>query len=202
MVKSADQDSSSLEERKRELRRVMLSRRDGITLEVARAIGDLISEALAADDRYRKAHSLAVYAASGGEPDLQSLFELGVESGKRVLLPRCGEDRLLSFHAVGRWSELEVGRFGLLEPSPESQSVDVGVVDLLVVPCVAVDRSGGRLGRGGGWYDRSLSANRGRPGCVVAAVHEFQIVERVPRGSGDRIVDAIVTASGFDLITQ
>lgn len=202
MVDRAGGDSSSLEQRKQDLRRLMRSRRDGIPLDLARSVGDRISEALASDGRYVRARSLAIYAASGGEPDLQTLFVLAVESGRKVLLPRCGADGVLSFRAVSRWSELVVGRFALLEPPETSPAFDLEAVDLLVVPCVAVDRSGGRLGRGGGWYDRSLAASRRRPACVAAAVHAFQIVETVPRGPDDRTVDVIVSESGCDPIAR
>ncbi len=203
MAKRAeDQYSPSIEERKRALRLAMLSRRESISPEAARSVGDRISEALAGDDRYRRARSLALYAASGGEPDVQSLFALATGSGRKVLLPRCRDDRVLSFHAINRWSDLEVGRFGVLEPHRDNPWVDVATIDLIVVPCVAVDRYGGRLGRGGGWYDRSLPGIEDGVACVVAAVHAFQVVDRVPCGPEDRFVDGIVTESGFDPITR
>jgi 5-formyltetrahydrofolate cyclo-ligase len=90
-----------------------------------------------------------------------------------------------------------VGRYGLLEPVESAPIVEIDSIGLVLVPCVAVDPMGGRLGRGAGWYDRALRDAGSRKTHVIASVHSFQIVGLVPTCPGDRSVDAIVSESGL-----
>lgn len=197
MAHGADTELRTIERRKRELRRQMRSRRELTSPELVRDVGNRISDLVAEDRRFQHSRTIAIYAAAGGEPDLRRLFDLGTNRGKTVALPRCGDGGVLSFHAVARWCDLVVGNHRLLEPDEAEPAVEVESIGLLLVPCVAVDRAGGRLGRGGGWYDRTLREARPRTAAVIAAVHFFQIVDRVPRGPGDHPVDAIVSESGL-----
>lgn len=96
-----------------------------------------------------------------------------------------------------RWRELCPGRFGVLEPPAGAPEEAPAVGDAVVVPGVAFDRAGGRLGRGGGHYDRAFPP--GAPGAplLVGFAHAFQLVECVPSDSHDRRMDAIVTERGM-----
>jgi len=197
MAYGADTDSRTIELRKRELRGEMRARRKLISAAMVREVGNRISDVVAEDRRFRQARTVAIYAASDGEPDIRRLFDLGSSLGKTMLLPRCRDGGSLSFHAVARFADLVVGSHGLLEPSEAVPAVDIDSIEFVVVPGVAVDQMGGRLGRGGGWYDRTLRDAGSRKAVVVGAVHSFQIVDRVPMSSGDRSVDAIVSESGL-----
>jgi 5-formyltetrahydrofolate cyclo-ligase len=88
------------------------------------------------------------------------------------------------------------GRFGILEPvGPKLGPTAIGTAEVVVVPALAVDRGGTRLGRGGGWYDRAL--RHARPGAVVVAVvFDGEVVDRLPALDHDRPVTAVVTPSG------
>jgi 5-formyltetrahydrofolate cyclo-ligase len=183
----------ALQARKQALRETVLARRSALPADVPGRVGRCITERVTQCPGYRAADRIALYAAQGGEPDLRPLFEEARAAGKRVALPRCAPGRRLAFHVVTRWDDLVPGRYGLLEPSAEAQVVPTAELDWVLVPAVAVDRAGGRLGRGGGWYDRSfpaVPAGQGLPDrpVLLAAVHAFQVVERVPRGPFDRPV--------------
>jgi len=218
MASPSQPDPAGIAAAKSTLRLEMIARREAVTGEAARAAGDRIADRLAATSAFHHARRVALYAAGGGEPELRSLFERGREAGKAMLLPRCLPGRRLAFHVVDRWSALRPGRYGLLEPAEDTPATAVEALDLVVLPAVAVDPQGVRLGRGGGWYDRSLPAGgptgtagigtqdapeggsgrvevaSARDGPVLlAAVHDFQVVERVPRGPHDRLVDGWAT---------
>jgi 5-formyltetrahydrofolate cyclo-ligase len=91
---------------------------------------------------------------------------------------------------------LAPGRFGLLEPvGPRLGATAIGAAEVVVVPAVAVDRDGTRLGRGGGYYDRALRLAR-PDAVVVALVYDDELVDRLPRLEHDRPVTAVVTPSG------
>jgi len=116
--------------------------------------------------------------------------------GGRVVLPRVDRNASprLRFHEV-QTEELRFGAFGLLEPDAGSPEVPLAEIDLIVVPGLAFDEGGRRVGWGGGYYDelaRCLSPASSRP-CLAGLAYDFQIVDRCPAGAADRGVDVVVT---------
>ncbi len=96
-----------------------------------------------------------------------------------------------------RWSDLVSGPTGLLEPPAGAPEEVPAAGDAAVVPGVAFDRTGARLGRGGGFYDRAFPPGAADAPLLVGFAHSFQVVERVPCESHDRRMDAIVTENGM-----
>ena len=104
------------------------------------------------------------------------------ESGGTVVYPRVTAERpRLRFHRILDDGELELGAFGILEPSPSSPEVRIEALDVVLVPGLAFDLEGRRLGYGGGYYDEVAALLRaaGR-GFLVGVGFDFQIVERCP----------------------
>lgn len=141
------------------------------------------------------AHTIAAYAALPEEPDLAPLVRAAWASGKRVVLPIVAER-----HAPLRWREhtpdvtLIRGSFRVPVPPPTSAEVAAADVALVVVPALAVDPRGYRVGYGGGYYDRSLAE---MPDAVrVWLGQPEQQVARVPVESTDAPVHWLVTRSG------
>jgi 5-formyltetrahydrofolate cyclo-ligase len=167
----------------------MLERRRAIPRAKALAAGEAVARRVAELPEFVSARSVAVYAALPDELPSRALFELARGSGKRTLLPRMRADQL-EFAAVRSWEDLRPGRYGVLAPPPEAPS---GEPDLVLVPGVAFDRCGRRLGRGGGHYDRALAAGRGRAPVLIGVAYEMQLVDEVPHGVRDRAVDVLVT---------
>jgi 5-formyltetrahydrofolate cyclo-ligase len=117
---------------------------------------------------------------------------------KRVAIPWCEGDHLLLFH-LREMSDLEEGAFGILEPKRElrqlaSRRVAPGEIDLALVPGVAFDRQGNRLGHGAGYYDRLL-AELSPNACLIGLAYECQLVEAIPREPHDVSMDLVVTES-------
>ena len=94
---------------------------------------------------------------------------------------------------VERWQELTSGAFGVLEPAAASRAEGFGSADLVVVPGVAFDASGNRLGRGKAYYDRTFPPGSATSPVLIGYGYEFQLVDRVPHTERDRRLDAIVT---------
>ncbi|GAB3201098.1 hypothetical protein GCM10027261_34760 [Geodermatophilus arenarius] len=138
---------------------------------------------------------LAAFVPDETEPGHGRLPAVFTQLGTRVLLPVVPDSG-----AELRWAvdtgRLAPGRFGLLEPvGPRLGPTALGTAEVVVVPALAVDRTGVRLGRGGGYYDRALQ--HARPGAVVAAlVFDDELVDRLPALEHDRPVTAVVTPSG------
>ena len=150
------------------------------------------------------AHSLALgggarvvtaYAAVGSEPPTRPLLEALVERGVRVLLPVVAADGALQWGDLVEWAQLEESASGLLEPAATAGATAAArSADLALVPAVAVDRTGHRLGRGGGYFDRWLAD--ARPARVVAVVYDDEVLPAVPHEPHDQRVDAALTPSG------
>src|SRR3954447_13313901 len=139
--------------------------------------------------------TLAAYVPEETEPGAGRLPAAYTQLGARVLLPIVPADGRELIWAVDT-GRLAPGRFGLLEPvGPRLGPTAIGAADVVVVPALAMDRQGIRLGRGGGYYDRALQ--HVRPGAVVVAlVFDDEFVDLLPALEHDRRVDAVVTPSG------
>ena len=132
------------------------------------------------------------YHATAEEADpagaLSALSALGV----RVAMPRVAGPGELGLHWVDEASELAPGAYGILEPSESAPSVHIGDIDAAIVPGLAFDSSGSRLGFGGGYYDRLLPLlPHGTP--TIGLAFDEQVVESVPVGPGDAAVAIVVT---------
>jgi 5-formyltetrahydrofolate cyclo-ligase len=143
-------------------------------------------------DAFNDARSIALYKAIAGEVDLETLFSACWDLGKRTAIP--------VFNAALNAYELAhiepetryiTGHYGIREPANPSMRPQEPV-DLIIVPGVAFDTKGNRLGRGGGYYDRILA---GFLGIKAAAAFEFQLFPDIPHEAGDIPVDCIVTES-------
>lgn len=120
-------------------------------------------------------------------PALQVLVDLGVT----VAYPRIAGPGALTLHVVRSDRDLEVGRFGIRQPTMSSPSVDSAEVDLVIVPGLAFDPSGRRIGYGGGYYDRLLL--RTPSASCVGYAFENQLLGDLPHAEHDILMDVIVT---------
>ena len=137
------------------------------------------------------ARSVMVYGASPEEADPAPLEDALRERGIRVAYPRIIDSSRMAIHWVAGRPELEVGPFGLLQPPSSAPEAPLSQLDAIVVPGVAFDLAGNRLGFGGGYYDLLL-AESGAP-FTVGIAYEEQLVGLVPHDQRDRPVDALVT---------
>ena len=143
----------------------------------------------------RDAHEYAarLYAAVRGELSTRPLFDAILAAGKAALLPvmDAGSQRL-SFQRVRAWEELRGGERPVPEPVG-GVAETLGPDDLIVVPGLAFDREGHRLGTGGGWFDRTFPPGVDGGPILVGYCFEAQMVGEVPHGAGDRSMDLVVT---------
>lgn len=150
-----------------------------------------LAEIALSDVRVRRAATVAAYVSVGSEPGTGPLLDALVASGKRVLLPILRRDNDLDWGVHD--GTLVAARRGLLEPVGPGLGTDaIASADVVLVPGLAADREGRRLGRGGGSYDRALT--RIVAGTWVAVVlFDQEIVTRVPTDPHDKVVDAAIT---------
>lgn len=155
----------------------------------SRAVADL----LVATTEVRRAATVAAYVSVGREPGTGALLDALTAAGKRVILPLLQPDNDLDWATYRGPDELVPARRGLLEPvTPALGPEAVATADVVVVPGLAVDRTGLRLGRGGGSYDRALGrVPVGTFTCVV--LNDDEVLDAVPAAPHDRRVTAAAT---------
>ena len=128
---------------------------------------------------YREAETVFFYQAIGNEVSLDLLIEDAYAQGKRVLFPVCEGRGQMRAYQVHHNAQLRTGRYGITEPDPERcEEIPPDKIDLVIVPGVAFDRQGNRLGRGAGYYDRFLA--KASKAVRVGVGYSEQIVEEVP----------------------
>ncbi len=142
---------------------------------------------------FREAQTVAGFMPLRQEADITPLLEAVLADGRRLCLPRTerGVMRLLEVRSL---SGLTKGAFGIREPPAGAAEVPPEQLDLILVPCAALDRSLYRLGKGGGYYDRLLAES---PALTLAPLLRGQWVERVPREPHDQPVQYAVDAEGL-----
>ncbi len=140
-------------------------------------------------DAYKTAKTLLLYAATGSEVDLSPLFEQAKKDGIPCAFPRCIADGIMEFYYVNSLSELQKGAYGIMEPQTDRPVSDFRGA-LMLVPALAYDKEGYRLGHGGGYYDRFLAAH---PVFAVGVAYSACAADRLPRGEFDKAVSIIVT---------
>jgi 5-formyltetrahydrofolate cyclo-ligase len=139
--------------------------------------------------------TLAAYVPEATEPGAGRLPAAYTQLGARVLLPIMPADGRELAWAVDT-GRLAAGRFGVLEPvGPRLGPTAIGAAEVVVVPALAVDRRGVRLGRGRGYYDRTLLHAR-EDAVLVAPLFDDELVDELPVEDHDRRVTAVVTPSG------
>jgi 5-formyltetrahydrofolate cyclo-ligase len=152
---------------------------------------------LAAQPGFRRAPRVALYADLSGEVAMRPLFESLRRAGRRCLFPRLAAGTRLEFAAVAHWDDLVSARFGLREPAANAPAERPGPSDWVLVPGLAFDAAGNRLGRGAGYYDRTFPPGDAAAPCLVGVARAERVLESVPCDSHDRAMDAIVTERAF-----
>jgi 5-formyltetrahydrofolate cyclo-ligase len=140
---------------------------------------------------------VAVYRASGNEMDPRPLAEAMIKLGWRMALPACeAADAPVVFRAFKPGDRLAPDNANIAAPLDSAPQV---LPDIIIAPLLAFDRHGGRLGQGGGYYDRTIEALRATawPPAFVGLAYAGQEVERVPIDRHDQKLDAILTESGY-----
>ena len=181
------------------LRRSLLKARQAIPPHLWQHKSHRICQHLAQWPQFRQARTILAYCSFRNEPDLSPLLVQHRSWG----LPRC-EDKFLIWHrwyAACDWP-LQTGAYGIMEPDPSSPRVDPDRVDLILVPAVACDVKGYRLGYGGGFYDRMLSHPRWANKRTIGIVFECARLPQVPRDDWDQPLHGLCTESGLFLARQ
>jgi 5-formyltetrahydrofolate cyclo-ligase len=169
----------------------MLAQRRAFPLQEQARASQQIQQSLASRPEFAVARVLALYSPIHGEVDTTWLRQLAMATGKTVLLPVMTAEALL-FRELRSNDDLVPGAFGIMEPTAACPVRQPAEADLLVVPGVAFDLAGRRLGYGKGCYDRALHRLE-NSGKLVAIAYDFQVLDEIVGESHDVQMDLIIT---------
>ena len=188
-------DSPTTAELKNDMRKNLKARRLSATYDPELAEG--LNQHLAELCLLTSARRIACYLPAGNEPDTELFIDWALDNDIEVLLPVAKKDGSLDWVIFD--GETSEGIFGFAEAA--GPTVAPLNVDLAIIPALAVDQTGQRLGKGKGYYDRALLHFEPRP-KIVAVVFDEELVERVPVEPHDHPVDAVVTPSSMTSFTD
>lgn len=144
---------------------------------------------------YQDADTVFCFVGTAREIDTRPILTDALARGKRLCLPLCAaEPGIMELRVVSSLDELVPGTYGILEPPASCLILTPDEVEFAVLPCLCCDRAGRRLGQGGGYYDRFLSAYRG---SAVLLCRERLLREEIPVEPHDMPIPWVVTENGL-----
>ena len=172
---------------KTELRKEFLKRRESLSEKEAKERSALVIQKLRNDPYFKKAGTVLVYVSKGKEIFTHDLIQ-ETSKEKLVLVPRLREKRLEAVRFTS-FNDMANGDFGVLEPK-SGEAFDINKIDLVVLPGLAFDKHGYRLGYGLGYFDQFLKAYQGRK---IALAYDFQLTKTLPHDEWDVRVDEVIS---------
>lgn len=189
----ADRSNPELRQRaKQALRNQMRMVRNALPQSACEARSLEILKRLLSLAELQGAATVLAFASIRKEVRTQAIIDAASSAGKRIALPRVhGEE--LRLHLVDSESRLAPGAFSVPEPAEDDESIEPGEIDFALIPALAVDPRGYRIGYGGGYYDRLIP--RLSNACTCAVAYDFQLISEVPEQPFDVSVDLVITDS-------
>lgn len=182
---------------KTQLRQDLLKKRRALPLKQWQEKSDCLCRHLQTCPLYQQAKTILAYFSVHQEPDLRSLFNPSKIWG----FPRCVENSLI-WHQWQVNQPLNRGKYGILEPYEDYPLLTPNSVDLILVPAVACDRRGYRLGYGGGYYDRLFSHNDWKSIPTLGIIFDFAYLSKLPTDPWDCSLKGLCTEKQWQLFEK
>ena len=188
--------ATKIQQRKKLLRQQYLAQRKQITSEQWIRYSQIICSHLANSSLIQQGQVILSYLSFNQEPDLSLLHQ---NCEYTWGLPRC-QGKNLVWHQYQPEDKLIKGMYGIDEPHPDSSKIAPNQVDLILIPAIAIDRCGNRLGYGGGYYDRLLSQKPWQDITTIGIIFSFAYVAQLETESWDQPLDYVCTELGLEKI--
>lgn len=177
---------------KRDIRKQILSLRKGLSKEVREEKSENICRRLYQMESLQQAKVVYGYMPIRGEVDIRPLLQRLLKEGKELALPRVCGDRM-DFYQIVSFQDLEEGSFHVLEPKEYCRKI--GADGFMLVPGVAFDKRGGRIGYGKGYYDKYFASHKQKL-QKFGIGYTIQIIDTIPTTSLDMPLDGLVSEEG------
>ncbi len=178
------------QEEKQALRKTLRALTDALSEEYIARSDRAIEKNVLTLNTWKQAKTVFIYISVGREPDTHDLLQAALSEGKTLAVPLTHADGVMDAHVITTFDDLRPGRLNIPEPGADAPILEPDQIDLIIVPCIAADRQGLRLGHGGGYYDRYLVMVKCPTVCLC---REKLIQKTLPHDAYDIPVDIVVT---------
>ncbi len=176
---------------KKLLRKALLQKRKEISKEKKSIYDKQISEKIIQSDYFKKANQVLVFASTEDEFDTRYIIERCRLEYKRVFYPICLDNNgKMEFRKADSVGDLEFGMYNILEPKSTCKIYEAQYNDIIIVPCLSVDKSGYRIGYGKGYYDRFL---KNFHGLSICPCYKEMMTDKLPTDETDMKIKVLVT---------
>ena len=175
---------------KNKLRKTFIERRINLDLNFVKVNSDKIKDNLFNLDKFNRAKKIAIYFSKENEVSTKDIIHSMLMINKEVFLPRVDGDKI-DFKRINSLNDVAIGRFNIMEPNKRCASIDPNKLDMIIVPCVAVDKNGNRIGMGAGFYDRFFSDYKTIKSVCLA--YDFQLIDEIKADKHDKKIGVIIT---------
>lgn len=174
-----------------------MEKRDSVDVEIKRAWDKSIYDNLVNSEVYKNAKVIFSFVSFKSEVDTHQIIKHALNEKKILCIPKIdSKEKGIEIYKINSLSELIIGYHKILEPPANAPRVDSSTIDLILMPGVAFDLHGGRIGYGAGFYDRFLSEMDKKVSKIALAYH-FQLLENIPMEQHDVRIDGIITNEDF-----
>ena len=178
---------------KREIRQRIITLRNNLTKDEFNKANLIITKKIIKSDIYKEAKSIFIYVSYGSEVGTIEIINDALASNKEVYVPKMDEKiKEMDAIRIHNFKNMVVNKWGILEPANVDKSLIGSKFDLIILPGVAFDVKGNRIGYGGGYYDKYISKCEEKP-TLMALAYNIQIVNSIEAEEHDIKMDYIIT---------
>jgi 5-formyltetrahydrofolate cyclo-ligase len=178
---------------KKEIREHILTKRELIDTDIKNQWDESIFNNVINSELYKKANTIFAFVSFKSEVDTHKIIKYAIKDKKTICVPRIqSKQKGMEIFKINDFQQLKKGYFGILEPLESCPEIDKKEIDLILIPGVAFDRQGGRVGYGAAFYDRFLS-NLNKKVDKIALAYDFQVLDNIPMDEHDVRIDGVIT---------
>ncbi len=175
------------------IRKIMMEKRDNLCNQKKEKLDSIIFEKVIKSEEYDKAKSIFIFVSYKSEVNTHNIIKTALEDGKLICVPKViYKEGYMEAVRIYDFNELKEGAYKILEPQNIDLKVKETSIDICYVPGLAFDKNGGRVGYGGGYYDRFLKKLR-TDSKKIGLAYSFQILDEVPMGKYDVCMDGFIS---------
>ena len=182
---------------KKEIRKLISDMKNNMSLKEIESLSEKMTDIFCATDDFKNASCIFAYMSYNQEVKTRGIIEMALASGKRIAVPKVyGRD--IKFKYINSVNDCINGYMGIPEPDEGCLCADnVEKKVLLLMPGLAFDKEGNRIGYGGGYYDRYLNVHRDTEFTKIALGYDFQLMEKIENEAFDVKADIVITPSAI-----
>ncbi|KAJ52765.1 5-formyltetrahydrofolate cyclo-ligase [Clostridium tetanomorphum] len=180
-------------EDKKTIRKEILKIRDSLSIDEREKYNKDIFNKVIINSYYKKAKCIFIFVSYKTEVDTHKIIKKAIDDGKIVCIPKVVSKSEGMYAAqIEKFNDLEPGKYGILEPKKHCKKINEEQIDLILTPGAVFDNKGGRIGYGGGFYDRFLVKTK-KSAPKIALAYNVQIINKVPMDELDVRIDGIIS---------